>query len=625
MDSHLRKLVWAMALVCLFGWALGYSGQAEIEGHYKFIEDQPSKMSAAQGAEILLSVAPGGIMSVTASKPGEVMTSQGTYQIQGDRISLDFPELDKSVKGGPWKLEKDILTLPLQFIGDGPGTSKWQRLQTGSGPIQRFFEVFNREIESGVKADQAILRAAEEAKRVSLRRSPSDKALRISGFQPWMDGTGCDLEFEDGHEEGVMTIIGSLENPAEKKQVIGPMARDPRTHIPAQPHTSPDDPKSRTAILFSPYNDTPFYGGFPGMLTPATLVRVPSHKEMGDDMDILKDKLESRNYKVIVLKDAEATPLALHKAILENKPAPGVIYFSTHGGTTKNGKYVVLGTGVNLGIGLNEDDVHKTNPRIKEILDRTVPAGYFGWETETRYKLAAYPVMAVWKQKDKYLPVAYLFIRNLFFDKIREEGADFSSSFVYANGCATAYNATLAESLQAKMFLGNRLGGYFRSIAPQSRWIFTRLAKRTFSVREVLGLMRHIVKTGVEIFPEDGWLARVDEENDANLVLYGADRKEAEIPDFDVLYLCWLARWSVKDTEAGAEALEKTYVEFWQKKSFSRLKSPFANAGVRGTHVPEEDEVKFARHLVSGVPTMPCGRFTLNDKDPGKNKSGKSS
>ncbi|MCJ7611125.1 MAG: hypothetical protein MUP19_02595, partial [Candidatus Aminicenantes bacterium] len=248
---------------------------------------------------------------------------------------------------------------------------------------------------------------------------------------------------------------------------------------------------------------------------------------------------------------------------------------------------------------------------------------YFGWETETRYKLAAYPVMAVWKQKDKYLPVAYLFIRNLFFDKIREEGADFSSSFVYANGCATAYNAVLAESLQAKMFLGNRLGGYFRSIAPQSRWIFTRLAKRTFSVREILGLMRHIVKTGVEIFPEDGWLARVDEENDANLVLYGADRKEAEIPDFAVLYLCWMARWSVKDTEAGAEALEKTYVDFWSKKSFSRLKSPFANAGVRGTHVPTEEEVKFARHLVSGVPTMPCGRFTLNDKDLGKNKAGK--
>jgi len=622
MLSRFQKLFGAAALAVVCIPSFAFPGPADIEGTYQFIEDQPSKYTAAKGAEILLTVSPGGVMSVIATKPDRVMASEGTYQIQGDRMSIDFPELDKSVNNGPWRLDKDILTLPLQFIGDGPGTSKWRRLPKGDGPIQVFFEVFNREYESGTKPGQAIERAAEEAKRRSALRS-TEKALRISGFEPWLDGQGCDLQFEDGHEEGVMTIIGSLETPEEKRQVIGPMARDPRTHIPAQPHTSPDDPISKTAILFSPYNDTPFYGGFPGMLTPATLVRVPSHKAMGDDMDFLKDKLESRNYKVIILKDAEATPLALHDAILENKPAPGVIYFSTHGGTTKNLKSVILGTGVNLGIGLNEDDVHKTNPRIKEILEKTVPAGYMGSEVDTRYKLAAYPVMAVWKQKDKYLPVAYLFLRNTFFDKIREEGADFSSSFVYANGCATAYGPALADSLQAKMFLGNRLGGYFRSIAPQSRWIFTRLAKRTFSVREVLGLMKHVVKTGVEIFPEDGWLARVNEEHDANLVLYGADRKVAEIPDFDVLYLCWLARWSVKDTEAGAEALEKTYVEFWQKKSFSRLKSPFANAGVRGSHVPTEEEVTEARHLVSGVPAMPCGRFTLNDKDPGKDQSKK--
>jgi len=623
MKSRLLRLLPVLAV--LFLWIPGpadQAGQDGLEGVYQFMEDQPSKFTAAKGAEIILSVFPGGTMSVTAAKPGQVMTSEGTYQIQGDRMSLDFPELDKSEKNGRWKLEKDILTLPLQFIGDGPGSSTWRRVPKGDGPIQVFFEVFNREYESGVKADQAILRAAEEAKRQSALRS-SDKALRISGFEPWLDGQGCDLQFEDGHEEGVMTVVGSVEDPPEENMAIGPMAMDPRTHIPAQPHTSPDDPRNKTAILFSPYDETPFYGGLKSTLVHEPLVRVPSHKAAGDNLNVLKEKLESRNYKVIILKDDEATPLALHDAILENKPAPGVIYFSTHGGTAKNLKSVILGTGVNLGVGTFEDDVHRTNPRIKEIIDRTVPPGYKGWEIDTRYRLGTEALLPVWQEYAENVTVAYLFIRNMFFDKLREEGADFSTSFVYVNGCGTAYNDVLARSFQAKMFLGNRMAASLLQIGFQSRWVFTRLAKRTFSIREVLGLMRHIVKTRVKIFPEDGWLTKVSQAQDASLILYGADMKEAEIPDFDVLYLCWLARWSVKDTEAGAEALEKTYVEFWSKKSFPRLKSAFANAGVRGTHVPEEEEVKFARHLVSGVPKMPCGRFTLNDKDPGKDKSAK--
>jgi len=618
MFPRFRRLLWTiLAVIGVSSFAI--SGPADISGVYQFLEDQPSKYAAVPGAEILLSVLPGGAMSVTASRPGEVMTNEGTYRVQGGRMSIDFPELGKSVTDGPWRLEGDILTLPLQFIGDGPGSSSWRRVKAGDGPIQVFFEVFNREYENGVKADQAILLAAEEAKRRSALRS-SEKALRISGFEPWADGQGCDLQFEDGHEEGVMTVVASVEDPPEENMAIGPLAKDPRTHIPAQPHTSPDDPRNKTAILFSPYYETPFYGGLKSTLVHEPLVRVPSHKAAGDNLEILKKTLESRNYKVIILKDDEATPLALHDAILENKPAPGVIYFSTHGGTAKNLKSVVLGTGVNLGVGTFEDDVHKTNLRIKAILDRTVPPGYMGWEVDTRYRLGTQALLPVWKEYAKNVTVAYLFIRNMFFDRLRDEGADFSSSFVYVNGCATAYNDVLARSFQAKMFLGNRLAASLPVIGWQARWVFTRLAKRTFSLREALGLMRHIVKTRVKIFPDDGWLAKVTESQDANLVLYGADMKEAEIPDFDVLYLCWLARWSVKDTEAGAEALEKTYVEFWSKKSFPRLKSPFANAGVRGTHVPEADEVKFARHLVSGVPQMPCGRFTLNDKDPGKAK-----
>ncbi|HEX9901628.1 MAG TPA: hypothetical protein VGB72_02080, partial [Acidobacteriota bacterium] len=572
----------------------------------------------------LLSVAPQGAMSVTATKPGEVMTAEGTYQVQGDRISLDFPELGKSVKDGRFSLENDILILPLQFIGDGEGTSKWRRVESGRGPIQRFFTVLNEEFDGRTPAGQAIQRAAEEAKRISAESAGQDEAFRIKGYTIWVNGAGCTLEFEDGHQEAVLAATASAEEKEAKKQIIGPLAKDPRTHIPAQPHTAPDDPKNKTAILFGPFNNTPFYavdwGSVMGIPTPGFVARVTSHSEAGDDLKFLEEKLRSRNYEVISLRDEEATPLALHDAILKHAPAPGLIYMSTHGGATIDHKTIFLASGVYLGLVTQESEVHKSSPRIQEIIRRTVPLGYYGPETETRLGVEAHPVLALWTQKTRNLPVAYLMIRNTFFDKIRKEGADFSSSFIYANACFSANNSALATSSGARMLLGNRVNANIRAAATQARWIFSRLAKRTFSLREVLGLMKHIVRTSVEIFPEDGWLARVGIEDDQKLVLFGANGQECEIPTFDALYLCWLARWSSKDPEGGAQALEDTYVEFWSKHTFSRMKSPFANAGVRGTHVPTEEEVKFARHLVSGVPTLPCGRFTLNDADPGRSK-----
>ncbi|MGB9006011.1 MAG: hypothetical protein WCB96_09835 [Candidatus Aminicenantales bacterium] len=624
MSFPTRWLTWAAVLICFLCLPWGACGQAEIEGIYKFIEDQPAHMSAAKGAEILLSVALQGTMSITATKPGEVMTTQGTYQVRGDRISLDFPELGKSVKDGRFSLDNDILILPLQFIGDGEGTSKWRRMESGRGSIQRFFAVLNKEFESRTPAAEAVKRAAEEAKRLSAENPEGEKALRIQGYSLWAGGAGCTLEFEDGHQEAVLAATASAESPEPQKQVIGPLATDPRTHIPAQPHTAPDDPKNKTAILFAPFDNTPFYAMdwsvVMGVPSPGFVARVTSHKDAGEDLSYLEKKLRSRHYEVITLRDEEATPLALHEAILKNLPAPGVIYMSTHGGATIDHKTVLLATGVCLGLVTQENDVHKSSQRVQEILHRTVPAGYYGPETETRLAVEAKPVLSMWMQKARNLPVSYLMIRNIFFDRVRKEGADFSTSFIYANACFTVNNTALVTSCGARMLLGNKIESNVQAAITQARWIFTRLAKRTFSLREVLGLMRQVVQKRVEMFPEDGWLARVGVGDDEKLGLYGADGQECEIPTFDVLYLCWMARWDSKDPEAGSQALEDTYHEFWSKQSFSRLKSPFANAGVRGTHVPAAEEVKFARHLVSGVPTLPGGRFTLNDTDPGQAK-----
>ena len=584
----------------LFGLSLFFpfviAGQATIEGQYRFIDEQPSGMTPVTGGEILLSVSSRGEMSIAAKKPGDVLTTRGTFRLHGQRIALDFPELGKSVSDGPWKFTGGILVLPLQFIDEGPGTSRWQRITPGSGPIQLFFDVLNRGFHQGVKAEAAARSAAEEAKRFSLTTPGNDQSTRIKSYLLWSGGGGCTLEFEDGHQEAVLTETASVAEVSAHKQLIGMMARDPRTHIPSQPHTAPDDPKSKSAILFAPFDTTPYFAmswQYEGAPEQTVMARVSSHKEEGEDLDYIRKKLEERNYDVKILRNDEATPLALHDSILKHPPAPGVIYFSTHGGAWEmeesEGSFdniIVLISGVCLGPVDKEWEVHKNSEEVREIIRRSVPKGYS--EGETQIGFVGSTVMATWSQSIEGLPVSYLGITNYFFAKIQDEGADFSTSFFYANGCYTVKNSALIECLGAKMVLGNREGARAYPMFAQARWIFGRLAKRTFSLREVIGLLHHIVKTNVEIFPEDGWLARVDPWDNYNLTLYGSDGRIAEIPSFDVLYLCWLARWDAKNPEEGSQALEKTYNEFWQKEHFSRLKSPFANAGVRGSHVPKK-------------------------------------
>jgi hypothetical protein len=166
-----------------------------------------------------------------------------------------------------------------------------------------------------------------------------------------------------------------------------------------------------------------------------------------------------------------------------------------------------------------------------------------------------------------------------------------------------------------------------------AHYFFHLMKKPTWSPREVMALQRLVItRQQCIFFPEDQWLSVVPQADIDSIRLYGADGKacppegevlpegpatgEYEIPDQDVVYLCWMARWNSKKPEDGCQALQHAYDNYWSKGSFSRLKSPFANAGVRGTHVPTAEEVEQAMHLVCGNPSLTCGRFTLNDADP---------
>jgi len=622
MKLTVRTVAGVLLLGCVGGFALPALGQQDIVGLYRFLEDEPADISAAEGAEVLLSVEELGKMYLSASMPGDVLTTEGRYQLKGNLISLDFPELGKSVEDGPWSLRDDILILPLQFIGDGEGTSKWEVVPAGDGPVVRFFQVVNREGESGTPPEEAVRRAAEEAKRLSAETEEEDaeENVEIEDYEVWDEGEGCTFEFENGHKEIMLVATAAAEKVEAPPQRVGPLAVDPRTHISAKPHTAPDDPENKSAVIFAPFHNAPYWATEHRFWAFQQVLRgkMASWKELGENLELIERKLRSCHYDVTMLVDHDATPRRLHHHITTNKPAPGVIYVSTHGGASRDRIY--LTTGVYLGPGQSEAAIHDFlgSETVASILHVNVPPGYL---EDTAYRVHE-AVAPMWFQQFRNIPVCFLGISDTFFAKmVQNEGVDFSTSFMYANGCSTGKHNALAESSGAKMVLGHVRPTHIPSNCIHSHYLFMRMAKPTFSVREVLGLMKHVVHNRVSVFyPEDAWLAGVREVDNDALILYGADAQECEIPTFDSLYLCWMARWDSKDPEEGCEALQQTYDNYWSKGSFSRLKSPFANAGVRGTHMPTAEEVELGRHLVCGVPAMGCGRFTLNDTDPSRSK-----
>jgi len=603
------SLLWALGLAAL---GVGGAGaQDELPGLYRFVVDQPANFSPKADAEVLLDIDGKGGLHLTATQPGQVLSTEGTYKLNGARIAIEFPELGKSVKDGPWSLQGETLKLPFQLMADEEGTSEWKREPGGDTPIDVFYAVVNRKREEGTPPEEAARAAAEEAKKRSEEWGQTDAEV-ITTYEVWPDGVACKFTFRNGHPEMVLVGTRIGEMPQPRVLQVGLWASDPRTHIPAKPHTAPDDPKNKTALLFAPFDNAPYWSYGKGGIG-----KVASFKEGGEDVDLIKRKLETAHYEVKVLRDAEATPRALHDEIMRLQP--GVLWMSSHSCASDDS--VSIATGAYLGSTADAKEIMNGSDRIRKIVEAAVPPGcdtYLDFGTAVQVAGAETEiVIPFWHQRNHGAMVATLSVTDRFFRDLVREGADFSTSLIYAASCCSAENDVLVRACKARQFLGYNGLITIPGCATETKYVFTILTKPTWSVREVVGLANLVIDRGqVVFFPEDDWLAAVPEEDFPKLQLYGMDFQPLDLPDVNAIWLCYMARWSAEHPEAGCEALQKAYDDFWSKGSFSRLASPFATAGVRGNHTPTQEEVVLARHLVSGEPTMPCGRFTLNDTDP---------
>jgi len=625
------RLTWSVLVV----WAavLGQpvaAQQGGIEGAYRFVKDQPSGTAPSEGAEVLLSFGPGGQLDITLSRPGEVVTDTGTYQVNGERISLELPAIGTAAQDGPWSLRDDLLTLPFQLFSDEAGTSEWQRLKPEGGAVQVFFGRVNDELEQGTAPAEAATQAAEAAQ-------AADE--RITQCEVTPKGEACTITYDDGHRECLVVATKTTTDRQPAPLPMAPMAGDPRTHLVCQPHTAPDDPPNKTAIIWAPFDTAPYYAYEDSLWSSITggarpmVGRVHSFQEAGEDLPLLERKLRSAHYEVTVLQDRAATAKALYDAIMAAGKNPGVLYISSHGVGGGGG---LIATGAYLGTVERESGVHRfsTDPACQRAVRESFPPGYEhtalaeGLDAERQGS-----VLAMWFQSTRRVPVAFVAISGAFFQRMRErDGVDLSSSLVYNDCCSTADAQGLLEAFRARAYIGHTGAVESKAAAAEAKYVFSAIRRPTVCVTEAVGRMRHAIQAQMSVYPEDQVLAKVPMVQHEKLKLFGPPKQmlevkdiwdpleKPEIPDATVLYLCWMARWSAQDPEGGAQALDEAYQQYWSKGSFSALASPFATAGVLGQHVPTEEEVLFARHLVSGDPPRPYGRFTLNDADPTREK-----
>ena len=543
------KFKWLAALVVLAVILAGplAAQQGGIEGTYRFLKEQPSGTTPSKGSKILLTLLDEGQVDIALSRPGEIVTDSGTYKLNGERISLELPAIGISIKAGPWSLRDEVLSLPIQLFSDKPGTSQWQRIKPEGGAVQVFFARVNDDLERGVPPPEAVKDAADAAKA---------KDGRITGCEVDPKGEACVIVYEDGHRECLLVATKTSTNRRPTPRPMAPMAADPRTHLICQPHTDPDDPPNKKAIVWAPFNSAPYWSYKESLWNRALgkgrqpVGKIQSFREAGEDLPLIEGKLRSAHYEVTVLKDEAATAKALFEAIMAAGKNPGVLYIASHGTATDGG---LIATGAYLGDIEKEGDIHKflTDAECQRIVRESLPSGY---ESAADFMgvnaLRNQTFLTMWFQATRNIPVAFVAINASFFRRMRDhDGLDLKDSFFYNDSCSSADAERLMEAIGARAYLGRTGPVETRAAAAEAKYLFSSIWRLTVCVTEAVGRMRHAIEAQISVYPEDQVLADVPLGQHEKLRLFGPLRQgpitdvkdvfnpleKVEIPDATVL------------------------------------------------------------------------------------------
>jgi hypothetical protein len=433
----------------------------------------------------------------------------------------------------------------------------------------------------------------------------------------------------------------------------GNLASDPRTDlVPQSPHDGTHDAVNKTAVIINPLTKQT------SLSVKSATVAVVNHKlvitpqsyagsltgPLGPSQEgRISQNLANAGYSVLRLDDTNANILDITQTILMAKN-PGVVEIFTHG--SDDGAMAtadMLGTTATPQAPTSIEQANAAASSLKGALVKTLGATVTDSADEAAL-LASIIVDGVplWDANHKRVGAAWVLdILPAYWTWLRNHGADFSSSLVFAGACFTAKNTDLSEALQAKAYIGynqvitaddaNDVGEYLSSL----------MGRPTFSAEEAFYNAYRVARTRQMVFADDAVFNHVDTSDNPKaapaddfspyFVGYGrAAAGSAAISYYgdgwlttsstfnggQVWIMTWAGRWG-QNAQTGAQSLVSCYNAYWQNGNTGGLADPFCQ-NANGGSAPTADEVGYATYLLTGVATPGFSgtlvpRFTLND------------
>jgi len=116
-----------VAFAMFFTVSIGLAEAQDLSGSYLLVRDSDGQ-TPKNNATVTITFRGGktGTLAMSAVQPGETVKDNGRYSTIGNRITMQFDEIDWGAQSKPFSLVGCTLTLPFRAFG-GTGTSTWTK------------------------------------------------------------------------------------------------------------------------------------------------------------------------------------------------------------------------------------------------------------------------------------------------------------------------------------------------------------------------------------------------------------------------------------------------------------------------------------------------------------------
>ena len=604
-------------------------------------------------AEMILVFEPTGDADLIVQDPEDQLTLNGDWSYDGAKLSLTFATDELTIdESFPLDLTAPTTTMPFRLLSGGAaGKSTWVR--GNADPLAHLDVVFRVATlgQDQADGDAGVQRAADYANEVirldnggkpanlvhGLRAAPA-AAPSITSVTPargevtitWSDGTTA-----------IQRLYGFAAAPTSTLSLSqGPLAGDPRTHLPTKPsgQTSGDPPK-KTALFVGTLESRVVYSWYDGIVNGGVNSGALAPAKDAFDWDGMATDLKARGYSVSRLFDDDASVEGLIGALAKS---PGLVVLNTHGSAsgslmTRDLLMEPADTKVAYADGTLKA---KLDVQLDLVRKRLKKAGY--GDLATYKKGAALGIFGVPAALMTGGQAWYVGLTPVFWDYLRDmRKVDLSKSLVYLGACDVD-QSNLRDHVRAGSFLAYRLEVHPKLAAAVGSYLVKSLAKPSWSAEEAFYNMVRVVNTKQATYQHDtifDGLIPADSSGksplfdptgkplDQSFMLNGYGLQGNTVVPYaghgwlnpathdvaQVWWMMWAARWG-QDSVAGSKMLADCWSLFWSTGDKGGLKSPFCNAANVGS-VPTQAEVEYARFLLTGAapPADALSRWTLNE------------